>query len=404
MSDDDELELEALQRQLDDAFHTTRPRAGFDDELWSRIQGRRPAGRLLQRFFAGIVGSVQRAPLVAAGAVAAVLIVAISLGVLSLGGLRGGGSTASLATREQAGSSQYNGAVGAFGKLPVPASVSSQPKATSPLQPAAGPSSSDVYFGPVRLVWVGRLNVGVSTAPVYRYAEPSAADADRFAASLGAKPEPGQPGPGILGLYFGDSFTLEIIGSNNAPTREPFFAILPVTSNLPPPSANPADTAARFLNAHGLTPVWPFVVAVDQGGVVTRVMYQRQFDVTSYGRAFLVDGFGERYGLEVDLHSNGSLQASGPLPLNLDSAGYPIISGDAAVRSALSLSPAGATSNPSIPTVRLTSAELVYALVLAGDHSFYEPAYLFSGTFSQNGVTYVKRVLVPAIDPTQRLP
>ena len=37
------------------------------------------------------------------------------------------------------------------------------------------------------------------------------------------------------------------------------------------------------------------------------------------------------------------------------------------------------------------------ALAFAGDHSFYEPAYLFSGTFTHNGTTYVKRVLVPAI-------
>jgi hypothetical protein len=43
----------------------------------------------------------------------------------------------------------------------------------------------------------------------------------------------------------------------------------------------------------------------------------------------------------------------------------------------------------------------VYALAWAGDHSFYEPAYLFSGTFTYNGTTYVKRVLVPAVDPSQ---
>ena len=52
--------------------------------------------------------------------------------------------------------------------------------------------------------------------------------------------------------------------------------------------------------------------------------------------------------------------------------------------------------------LRLTSAELVYALAWAGeDHSFYEPAFLFSGTFTNNGATYVKRVLVPAVDPSQ---
>jgi hypothetical protein len=44
----------------------------------------------------------------------------------------------------------------------------------------------------------------------------------------------------------------------------------------------------------------------------------------------------------------------------------------------------------------------VYSLVVAGDHSFYEPAILFSGTFTVDGKSYVKRVLVPAVDPAQR--
>jgi hypothetical protein len=54
--------------------------------------------------------------------------------------------------------------------------------------------------------------------------------------------------------------------------------------------------------------------------------------------------------------------------------------------------------------VALTQAELVYVLVPAGDHSFYEPAFLFSGTFKLNGQTLTKRVLVPAVDPSQRTP
>ena len=40
-----ELELQALERQLDDAFETTRPRPGFEDELWLRMQSARPAPR-----------------------------------------------------------------------------------------------------------------------------------------------------------------------------------------------------------------------------------------------------------------------------------------------------------------------------------------------------------------------
>ena len=55
-----------------------------------------------------------------------------------------------------------------------------------------------------------------------------------------------------------------------------------------------------------------------------------------------------------------------------------------------------------MPTATLTTAELVYTLVVAGDHSFYEPSILFSGTFTVSGTKYVKRVLVPAVDPSQR--
>jgi hypothetical protein len=77
---------------------------------------------------------------------------------------------------------------------------------------------------------------------------------------------------------------------------------------------------------------------------------------------------------------------------------YPIISADQAVRSALASSaPSG--SGASYPTVKLTTAELVYTLAWAGDHSFYEPAFLFSGTFTYQGTSYVKRVLVPAVTP-----
>ena len=36
MSDNEDLELQALQRQLDDAFETTRPRAGYEDECAKR--------------------------------------------------------------------------------------------------------------------------------------------------------------------------------------------------------------------------------------------------------------------------------------------------------------------------------------------------------------------------------
>ena len=69
----------------------------------------------------------------------------------------------------------------------------------------------------------------------------------------------------------------------------------------------------------------------------------------------------------------------------------------------LAASSVGNAATPAL-TVKLTQAELVYVLAPAGGHSFYEPAYLFSGTFQLNGATLVKRVLVPAVDPSQRTP
>ncbi len=44
----------------------------------------------------------------------------------------------------------------------------------------------------------------------------------------------------------------------------------------------------------------------------------------------------------------------------------------------------------------------MYVLVPAGDRSFYEPAYLMTGTLVDGGTKVTTRVLVPAIDPSQR--
>src|ERR1700686_741094 len=75
VSEPEDLELEALQRQLDDAFETTRPRAGFEDDLWTRMQARRPAGTRLRDAWLGLLQSIREAPAVPIAAVAAVLVV-----------------------------------------------------------------------------------------------------------------------------------------------------------------------------------------------------------------------------------------------------------------------------------------------------------------------------------------
>jgi hypothetical protein len=113
-----------------------------------------------------------------------------------------------------------------------------------------------------------------------------------------------------------------------------------------------------------------------------------------------VDGTGSEYGMQIDVENSRVRSVSGPLPLALDSALYPLITSDQAVKSALSSIPA-APGSGNVPAVSLTTARLVYALAVDGDHSYYEPAFLFSGTFTMNGQTYVKRVLVPAVVPSQ---
>jgi hypothetical protein len=126
-------------------------------------------------------------------------------------------------------------------------------------------------------------------------------------------------------------------------------------------------------------------------------MFLRTFDLAQ-GRVSLINGAGDSYGIEVDLVPGKSpVVETGPLPLSLQEVSYPIITADQAVRSAVASSSPPGTAG--IPNVRLTKADLVYILVWAGDHSFYEPAFLFSGTFVDHGTTYLKRVLVPAVAP-----
>ncbi len=393
MNDDEDLELQALQRRLDDAFQTTRPRTGFEDELWSKMQARRPVWVRVGDFLSGLFGTIREVPAVPAAAVAVVLVVALGIGIIARSGVHfgpGGASTASSqAPAEAALGSRY---AGTFGRLPVPAAAatSAPPKVANPSNDTgAGPAYANAYAGPVNLVWAGQFSVSMTNAPVYRYFEPSPAEADRFATSIGAS--------GRSGSYAGSGFVLGVSGTIPALAREPSYAITPDRSTLPPAGPTPVDTADAFLAAHSLVPAWPYTVTTANAADVVRVVYLRQFDVPGGERAYLVDRTGEPYGIEVDLRNGQPLEALGPMPLYLDVAVYPTISGDQAVRSALAISANSAASN--VPRVRLTSVELAYALATAGDHSFYEPVFVFSGTFTQNGVAYVKRVIVPAVGP-----
>jgi len=181
--------------------------------------------------------------------------------------------------------------------------------------------------------------------------------------------------------------------------REPYFVLTP--SGYSAAAVDDQAAATNFLDRFSLEPSWQSTVEALGSPEQARVMLLRYFPTLS-GPAYVVDWTGERYGIEVDISNRQVRAASGPLPLDLVGANYRLISNDDAVRRALASAPASSQAMQPVPAVDLKSVELVYALAVANGQGFYEPAYLFSGTFSYNGQTYTKRVLVPLVDPTLR--
>jgi hypothetical protein len=403
---DEELEVRALQRELDDAFATARPRAGYDDELWLRMQESRPARSRFRDAFGGFFQAILAVPRVPAAAVATLLVVAIGVGVLVNSGFvhePGAASTAARGDRfSESGLALHDGAT--FGRLPTPVFnpvIAHSPVLSMPTDGYFAPAQAS-YFGPATLTWTGQMSVNIPSAPVFRYREPAPSKADELATALGAAPN-GKPS-GYLGSYSSQTYSLLVRGTVKSPPQSPAYFIVstPLMAEVHAAGASPADLASVFLAEHSLTPSWPAAAVVQRSGDQVRVLLVRQFNAAGYGPANLIDSSGDPYGLSVDLSGNKVTRAQGLLPLNLDTATYPVISGDQAIRMALAPSPTQQASSAAGPTVQLTKADLVYVLAPAGDHGFYEPAYLFSGTFEMNGSTYVMRVLVPAIDPSQR--
>ena len=405
---DEDFELEALQRQLDDAFSTARPRAAFADDLWLRMQAKRPLLEKVGDAWSALWTGLREAPAVPAAAVAVVLVIAVGAALVTLNGRNGLQQTASQQSGAQfAGGAKtsLSSAPGPFGRLPTPSLHSSGAHMTSgpivnsggamPADPSGsyyftGPSGN-YYFGPANLTWSGALPSAAAMSPVYRYTEPGSIEAGAFAAGLGASLQDGRTGAGILGTYRGKGIMLTVNGSNLSPAQEPFFYVTQEASAGQ--TGSEQEIAAAFLSAHSLAPTWTHTVTLNIGDYTSKVHYLREFQVGNSGFAYLVDSLGDRYGLDVVLQGGQVVLAAGPMPVKIETADYQIIPPAASVRAALSDS----NSNSGNPTVKLTSVELVYALAFSGGQGFYEPCYLFSGTFQFNGVTYVKRVLVPAI-------
>jgi len=401
---EEDLEVLALQRQLDDAFATTRPRRDFEDELWSRMQASRPATNRFRDAVAGFLQGVREVPAVPAAAVATLLVVILGVGLFAYSGIgqrQGGG--ASTALSNGAGGTSRSGdqaSAGGFGLIPSPAFG----QAASPAAPQTvtnNPKGGE-FAGPAQLVWAGQSSIVVTGAPVFRYREPSTGTADQFASALGAVLR-GRP-QGFLGAYSSSDYTLKVRGTVQSPPSSPAYFIFAglTMEQVQAAGASQADLANIFLAEHKLGPEWSYTVGVDQSGDPVKVVYQRQFEVPGYGLAYLVNSSGARYGLEVDLSNDRPVVVSGMLPMNLDGAYYSLASPADAIQPALTPPPVASVA--ALPKIQLTQVDLVYVLVPAGDHSFFEPAYLYSGTVQMNGVTYTKHVLEPAVAPSQRKP
>lgn len=401
----EDLELAALQRQLDDAFETTRPRRGYEDELWLKLQARRPFWSRIGDSLAGLAGTIRALPTVPTATVAVALILAVGVGVIAVGGgLRPGGHSFS------AGAGPVPADMGAEARLPTPALhpglVDSAVSGSAPLAPnslTAPQASPNVYFGPATLDWTGTFVTADVQAPVLTYAEPGPADADQFAASLGASSSKQvRQVNGFLGTYAGQDLVVSVRGTVPQLPREPFYVLTP--SNQTPALDGSARLAANlFLSRYSLVPTWPYSVAVvEQSRTQARILFTRQYPLSGGAFADFIDWNGDRYGIEVDVTDAKVVQAFGQLPINLSANNYRLVSNDAALRAALSAAPSGPALIGPTPVVHLDQAVLVYALAVAGGKGYFEPAYLFSGSFQYNGQTYVKRVLVPLVDPSLR--
>ena len=151
MNDFDDRGPDELERQLDAAFASTRPRRGFEDELWQRLQARQPWWRRLRL--------PRRAALPALGGLAAVLLAGVLVaGLASSGAFRGFGHGAAGSAALSSGASTQPLA---FGLLPRPAVPSLAP------QPAPGNAARATDRS--RVAESAGVTAVPAHLPVYRY-------------------------------------------------------------------------------------------------------------------------------------------------------------------------------------------------------------------------------------------
>lgn len=367
MSDDRDLE-----RRLDAAFAAARPRRGFEAELWARLEARRPWWRRARGW--------SLAPALGAAAVLVIAAGVLAVHPWSPGGSGGASSNSGSPYQAPTAGQGAGSRDQALPLGPQAAAVGLPPPSALGLAPGGQPPLTGdgrvAYYGPASLTWAGTLPVLPPVVPVYRYAVPDPAAADGFARGLNSSP---RPSPAPSGAYAGSDFDLRLLPLQAG--REPMFALVP---------RSPAGPAESFLADRGLRPGWPAVQQKDASGGRLRLV--RQFDIPGFGAAGQVDQRGEPAGLEAQLNPAGSVLAvTGPLPLAVVVQWSAVRPAERVIADATTGGQAGA------PAVRLTQAKVVYIAVNAGDHGYFEPAYLLTGNFELNGRPLEMRVLVAGV-------
>jgi hypothetical protein len=294
----------------------------------------------------------------------------------------------------------------AFGKLPAPS--------LHPLRGLGGLGGGNQtitpYFGPATMSWSGQLPKVPSSVPVYRFTLPTAADADAFAARLGAKLVSAGSAGDPRRYTRSDGSQLLVQLADPVAGEATWILNRPIGPNPTRPFTDEAARAAADaeLARLGLTPSWQATVQVVRlqtfGGndpQIVIVQYQRVIPLPDGTSAPEVDGNADPSGIKVIMDTSARIMSvSGILRLAEQPATYPLSLPSTAVNAAVSAAPliTPKDSGP-VPTVALTQATLVYTTVASGAVGYLEPAYLFTGTFKRDIYTYEKRVLVPALAP-----
>jgi hypothetical protein len=312
-----------LERRLEAMFASARPRAGFEDQLWKQLQARRPWPRRLLEW---LVVPAHLTPALAA------LVVVAGVGWLATSFHPAGNTTTSgnFAAPSRA-------TAPAFGLLPPLSSAGKgAANAVSPAMPAPGVSG-----GPALPTASGSDAAQAATGelPVYRFDQPSAS---ALAAAATA-------------LTDSSGLPVQVLPGDPATGRAPSFQLTGLSVTVGPEGQ--AAAAQDFLGHHNLLPQYSYQVLVGSD----RVVYNRQFLGGSSGSIPDVTPDGRPAGLEVVFSGGELVSVSGPLELALASSPYPTRS---LTSSAAYLSGA---------------SRLVYVLVVAGGHGYYEPEVRASG-------------------------